>query len=250
MKSKVIVLCVSLAMILSACGKESDAKDVNASDTKSTNEASVEAEEQNDASGEEESQNKAAVEWQAKDKDSVADSVDGEEPVEVYDEKIVASQWGKDIKKVTFIMLDKRGYASIRFEFVDGTVQEFESYIMYLGWIKSIEFLDIDNDGECEYVIQYGFINTATEFNITQAFKLDGRDVVDISPDNVIPELKDEVVHSKIIKKEIDGKELNAIRVCTYGKEDGMAYTKYDAIIYCKDGKWTSIAAPDDHDIW
>jgi len=241
MKNKIIVLCISLAMTLLACGKGSDAG--NAANTNSGNEASVEAEEQNDASVEEESQNKDSV------SDSADESLEDDESVEVVDEKLFSRQLGKAITKVTFTK-PEHGAAKISFEFVDDSVQEFETAIMHLGCIKSIELLDIDNDNEDEYVIQYYFSNTGGEYNFTQVFKYDGRDVIDISPYTNIPELEDYALHSKIIEKEIDGIEQNAIRVRGVGS--GKNFGKvYNGILYCKDGKWTATAIPDDgDDLW
>jgi len=127
--------------------------------------------------------------------------------------------------------------AVISFDMSDETVQEMDTGLAMD--IKSMEMIDIDNDGEDEYVIHGYFVNTVGENYPIYVYKLEDNTVKQIFPNQELEDLKDEPVFSAELSTiDLNEDTLNAIKVRVYDKIEGIGYEKLYEVIYCQEGEW------------
>ena len=112
--------------------------------------------------------------------------------------------------------------------------------------VKGMEKLDIDGDGEDEFVINQFFANTAGEFSVVNIYKFADGEVEEIFPGSKIPELKDEIVNTEIKPFEQEGYPPYMLEVCTYQKDGAEVTEKYHAFLAWQNGSWKEIEMSSD----
>ena len=133
----------------------------------------------------------------------------------------------------------------ITFHMSDGTEQVMSTH--YNPMITGMEMVDVDNDGNDEFVINAYFGNTAGDHEYVYAYELSGGQITQLFPTKDIPYLAGEtpwpeltmgdLVDSKLVTVEKDGKTLNAIEVVEIVKDfegDEIVTTEnyHETIIY------------------
>ncbi len=147
--------------------------------------------------------------------------------------------WNNDINES--FEYDPDNHTLFTFEMSDGHMKQFDAGYQYP--VESMEKVDIDNDGEEEYLFNTQFGNTAAEYNVVFIFKLVDGEVKRLFPTEDIEEIFNDAVDSHVVTVSENGQTLNALEVTTFDKDvdvngDSYAFENYHATIICRDGHW------------
>ena len=128
----------------------------------------------------------------------------------------------------------------ISFNMSDGSVQAFEAYGSYS--ITETKMMDLDNDGEDDYIVLGYFANTAAEYQQVYAFRyVDGK-VEQFFPVSGIDGVDDnngyDCQFKEVTLYQSDSEVVNGLELTSYGKIDAKAYVDTERTIYYKDGGW------------
>lgn len=127
--------------------------------------------------------------------------------------------------------------AIIEFTLADGT--GYTDNIGSYSYIEALEYNDLDNDGEDEYVFRVSFSNTLSEYELLRVYKIVDGKVEKLFPDDTgIKEVDENAVWEEQTVVQVDGATKNAIKVQCYIKEDGVGKLTYEGIIYYDNGQW------------
>lgn len=128
-------------------------------------------------------------------------------------------------------------YNKVFFNMSDGSVQTFEISSYYM--VEDLQMADLDNDGTDDYIINAYFADTATEYSIIYAYTFEDGEVSQLFPVSGIEGVDDAKTYDcQIVEVSIDGEILNALRLTSYSKVEGIVYGDAEAQIYFLDGQW------------
>lgn len=128
----------------------------------------------------------------------------------------------------------------VQFVFDDGTAVEWlPEYANYM--LEGAQCLDMTGDGRKEVLLWGYFVNTATEYNMLNIFQVDGREVTELSFQEDIAELKDEVCNTSLFYRNRGDQKGYALQVETYGKEGACVFLEQRMEIYYENGKWIKL---------
>lgn len=135
---------------------------------------------------------------------------------------------------------DTREPVVIQFVFSDQTVEECELDFVSCR-VNRVSRQDLTGDGTEEVVVHRTFVNTATEYNMLDIFRVEGKEIRQIFPTEDIPELQGEACDTDIFTVDRAGRHGSGLHVQTYGKEQGVTYVKDEMDIVYESGKWVRL---------
>lgn len=147
---------------------------------------------------------------------------------------------GVVLTQVRYQSYDGFRWKALQFVFSDGTAVEWEPFYEHYK-LKNVECLDLTGDGVSELLLWGYFVNTAGEYNLLNIFQIDGREVGELSFQEDIAELKDEVCHTNLFYTDRGGRKGYALQVETRGKEGAQIFLEQVMEIYYEGGRWRKL---------
>ena len=185
----------------------------------------------------------ADIEWMPLDeKTTISGNGDSDEKEVSADATVKEVSWNNGEEEYVYPAQNDTAFT---FHMSDGNDQVLSAN--YDPVIKNMEMIDIDNDGEDEYVIYAYTGNTAGDFEFPYIFKCTNGQVVQLFPTKDIPKLAEptwegmtrgDVSNTSIVTIEQDGTEKNALEVSLVEKDGGEVKEIYHEILIYTNNHW------------
>ncbi len=128
---------------------------------------------------------------------------------------------------------------TVTFLFTDKTEKIIDTKLSFR--VEKSSMLDIDNDGEDEYLIYGNFNNTAGEYSLIYVYKVEGNNVTTLYSPSEFEMFPDDVVNTTLTTTTVTGKTINAFDIYTLEKNGGEVREQNNSTIYYENGQWNKV---------